>query len=41
MNVPIGPHVGGENFELKPGVIHVVQVLPFCAYALEVVNEHL
>ncbi|KAJ1279048.1 hypothetical protein BS78_04G125400 [Paspalum vaginatum] len=30
-NVPTGPEVQvGENFELKPGVIHMVQAIPFC-----------
>ena len=41
-NVPTGPEVQvGENFELKPGVIHMVQTIPFCGLATEDANNHL
>jgi len=41
-NVPTGPAVNaGENFELKPGVIHMVQTIPFCGLATEDANNHL
>ena len=41
-NVPTGPAVNaGENFELKPGVIHMVQAIPFCGLATEDDNNHL
>ena len=41
-NVPTGPEVQvGENFELKPGVIHMVQAIPFCGLATEDANNHL
>ncbi|WVZ58743.1 hypothetical protein U9M48_008983 [Paspalum notatum var. saurae] len=41
-NVPTGPAVNaGENFELKPGVIHMVQATPFCGLATEDSNNHL
>ncbi|KAJ1288524.1 hypothetical protein BS78_02G095400 [Paspalum vaginatum] len=40
-NVPTGPKVQvGENFELKPGVIHTVQAIPFCELAMEDANSH-
>ncbi|KAJ1270499.1 hypothetical protein BS78_06G056500 [Paspalum vaginatum] len=41
-NVPMGPEVQvGENFELKPGVIHMVQAITFCGLATEDANNHL
>jgi len=41
-NVPTGPAVNvGENFEPKPGVIHMVQAIPFCGLATEDANNHL
>ena len=41
-NIPTGPEVQtGENFELKPGVIHMVQAIPFCELASEDANNHL
>ena len=41
-NIPTGPEVAiGESFELKPGVIHMVQAIPFCGLALEDANNHL
>jgi hypothetical protein len=42
MNVPTRPHVeGGENFELKLEVIHMVQTIPFCRKASKDTNSHL
>ena len=41
-NIPTGPEVQtGENFKLKPSVIHMVQAIPFCGLALEDANNHL
>jgi hypothetical protein len=41
-NIPTGPEVQvGENFELKPGVIHMVQAIPFCGLGSEDANNHL
>ena len=41
-NIPKGPDVQvGEDFELKPGVIHMVQAIPFCGLATEDANNHL
>ncbi|WVZ83356.1 hypothetical protein U9M48_030514 [Paspalum notatum var. saurae] len=41
-NVPTGPEVQvGENFELEPGVIDMVQAIPFCGLATEDANSHL
>ena len=41
--VPIGPEVntGGENFEVKTGLITMVQASPFCGKANEDANTHL
>src|SRR6185503_14451046 len=41
--VPIGPEVntGGENFEIKTGLITMVQANPFCGRANEDANAHL
>ena len=41
-NVPQGPNPEvGNDFELKPGVIHMVQAIPFCGLASEDANNHL
>jgi hypothetical protein len=41
-NIPVGPEVNvGEGFELKPGVIHMVQASPFCGLVSEDANSHL
>ena len=41
-NVPVGPQVQiGEGFELKLGVIHMVQAIPFCGLPSEDANNHL
>ena len=41
-NIPTGPSVTvGDGFELKPGVIHMVQASPFCGLASEDANSHL
>lgn len=41
MNVPKGLHVErGKNFELKLGVIHMVQVISFCANTSKDENNH-
>ena len=41
-NVPTGLAVNTwENFELKPGVIHMAQAIPFCGLATEDANNHL
>ena len=41
-NVPTGWAVNArENFELKQGVIHMVQAIPFCGLATEDANNHL
>jgi hypothetical protein len=41
--VPTGPEVntGGENFEIKMGLITMVQASPFCGKANENANAHL
>jgi len=41
--VPTGPEVntGGENFEIKTGLITMVQVSPFCGKANENANAYL
>ena len=41
--VPIGPEVntGGENFEIKTGLITMVQASPFCGRANEDASAHL
>ena len=41
--VPIGPEVntGGENFEIKMGLITMVQASPFCGKANEDASAHL
>ncbi|WVZ52265.1 hypothetical protein U9M48_003341 [Paspalum notatum var. saurae] len=40
--IPTGPSVNvGDGFELKPGVIHMVQASPFCGLASEDANSHL
>ena len=41
--VPTGPEVntGGENFEIKTGLIMKVQASPFCGKANEDANAHL
>jgi len=41
--VPTGPEVntGGENFEIKTGLITMVQASPFCGKANEDANAHL
>ena len=41
--VPTGPEVntGGENFEIKTGLIMMVQASPFCGMAYEDVSTHL
>src|SRR6185503_8673864 len=41
--VPIGPEVntGGENFEIKMGLITMVQASPFCGKANEDAGAHL
>ena len=41
--VPTGPEVntGGENFEIKTGLITIVQASPFCGKANEDANAHL
>src|SRR6185312_4911605 len=40
---PTGPEVntGGENFEIKTGLITMVQASPFCARANEDASAHL
>ena len=40
--VPTGPEVntGGENFEIKTGLITMVQASPFCGKANEDVSAH-
>ena len=41
-NIPTGPSVTvGDGFELKPGVIHMVQASPFCGLESEDANSHL
>ena len=41
-NIPTGPEVQtGENLELKPIVIHMVQAILFCELASEDANNHL
>ena len=42
-NGPVGPNVsnGGENFEIKTGLITMVQASPFCGKANEDVSAHL
>lgn len=41
-NIQVGREVnGGEDFELKPGVIHMAQVIPFCGLPAENANNHL
>ena len=42
-NVPIGPDVstGGENFEIKTGLITMVRASPFCGKANEDASAHL
>ena len=41
--VPTGPEVntGGENFEIKTGLITMVQASPFCGKANEDASAHL
>ena len=41
--VPTGPEVntGGENFEIKTGLITMVQASPFCGKANEDASTHL
>ena len=41
--VPIGPEVNtrGENFEIKTGLITMVQASPFCGKANEDASAHL
>ena len=41
--VPTGPEVntGGENFEIKMGLITMVQASPFCGKANEDASAHL
>ena len=41
--VPTGPEVntGGENFEIKTGLITMVQASPFCGRANEDASAHL
>ena len=41
--VPTGPEVntGGENFEIKTGLIMMVQASPFCGRANEDASAHL
>ena len=41
--VPTGPEVntGGENFEIKAGLITMVQASPFCGKANEDASAHL
>ena len=41
-NVLTGPEVNvGDNFELKSGIINMVQASPFCGLASEDANSHL
>jgi len=42
-NVPVGPAVNtvNRNFELRPGLIMMVQANPFCGFPSEDVNAHL
>ena len=42
-NVPVGPIVssGGENFEIKMGLITMVQASPFCGKGNEDASSHL
>ena len=42
-NVPVGPDVStsGENFEIKTGLITMVQESPFCGKANEDASSHL
>ena len=41
-NVLTGPEVNvGDNFELKAGIINMVQASPFCGLASEDANSHL
>ena len=42
-NVPVGPDVstGGENFEIKTGLIAMVQASPFCGKANKDASAHL
>jgi hypothetical protein len=42
-NIKIGPetNVGDGHFELKPGLINMVQQSPFCSKASEDANAHL
>jgi len=41
-NIHVGLEVSvGDRFELKPGVIHMVQASPFCGLASEDANSHL
>jgi len=42
-HVPTGPEVntGGENFEIKMGLITMVQASPFCGKANEDASAHL
>jgi hypothetical protein len=41
-NVPVGPSVtrGVENFEIKTGLITMVQASPFCGMANEDASAH-
>ena len=42
-NIPVGPEVstGRENFEIKTGLITMVQASPFCGKANEDASAHL